>query len=362
MVKKNHARNLINAVISVIITFAVIATTALNADAASLKTAVFPVDNGVRIAFVYGNSKEYGGWHNGIDIHAGKNGDKVYCAVSGVVVGINNNCKHQDSYNRSSPDYKKCNHINSWGNSVYVRGEDGWYYIYGHLAKDSITVKQNDRVEAGTPIARIGSSGASTGKHLHFEVRKKLGSSSTAVNVNKNVVFKYVDGPYKGNNPVISSENIVNNNIYTISSAYNPGIVVTATGTANKSNVVLKPLNKNDKAQQWRAVKNGDWFYFVNLKSGKCLDVSTSSVSKAANNVNVWLYSKQTSKSTMPTQLFKVTYKTSGKNRYAQISLYNSKFGLDAAGSSPRSGSNLQIYKLTGGTSNLTQLWILKSV
>lgn len=41
--------------------------------------------------------------------------------------------------------------------------------LYAHCSK--ILVKENDNIEAGQEIAKVGSTGNSTGPHLHFEIR-----------------------------------------------------------------------------------------------------------------------------------------------------------------------------------------------
>ncbi len=59
------------------------------------------------------------------------------------------------------------------GNLVVIKHDASNQYFatrYDHLKKDSITVKPGQRVSAGEKIGEVGSSGRSTGPHLHFEV------------------------------------------------------------------------------------------------------------------------------------------------------------------------------------------------
>ncbi|WP_417308613.1 M23 family metallopeptidase [Devosia sp.] len=58
-----------------------------------------------------------------------------------------------------------------YGNVVEVTHDTGLITRYGHLS--AFIAKQGQKVSAGTPIARVGSTGRSTGPHLHFEVRRK---------------------------------------------------------------------------------------------------------------------------------------------------------------------------------------------
>ncbi len=57
-----------------------------------------------------------------------------------------------------------------FGNQVWVE-HDGYVTIYAHLRQGSVRVSPGDRVECGDVIGQIGSSGCTTGAHLHFEVR-----------------------------------------------------------------------------------------------------------------------------------------------------------------------------------------------
>jgi murein DD-endopeptidase MepM/ murein hydrolase activator NlpD len=55
------------------------------------------------------------------------------------------------------------------GNYVVIRGGDGYDYAYMHLREGSL-VKPGDRVNAGELIGHVGTTGDSSGPHLHFEV------------------------------------------------------------------------------------------------------------------------------------------------------------------------------------------------
>jgi cold shock CspA family protein len=57
------------------------------------------------------------------------------------------------------------------GNGVIIRFDDGTTGVYGHLSE--ITVKEGQRVLTGQSIGFSGSSGTSTGAHLHFGLKEK---------------------------------------------------------------------------------------------------------------------------------------------------------------------------------------------
>jgi murein DD-endopeptidase MepM/ murein hydrolase activator NlpD len=57
-----------------------------------------------------------------------------------------------------------------YGNAVVIRHPNGYETLYGHAQK--LLVKPGQHVEAGDVIARVGSTGLSTGPHLHYELRK----------------------------------------------------------------------------------------------------------------------------------------------------------------------------------------------
>ena len=94
------------------------------------------------------------GWHNGIDLvksGGGALGTPVIASKSGRVEVVQ----------RSNSGY---------GNMVLINHGDGYKTRYAHMIKGSITVSVGEYVEAGQTIGKVGSTGNSTGPHLHFEV------------------------------------------------------------------------------------------------------------------------------------------------------------------------------------------------
>lgn len=60
----------------------------------------------------------------------------------------------------------------TFGNYVKIDHGGGWTTGYAHIVSGGIRVRVGDNVSAGTRIASVGSTGASTGCHLHYEVRR----------------------------------------------------------------------------------------------------------------------------------------------------------------------------------------------
>jgi murein DD-endopeptidase MepM/ murein hydrolase activator NlpD len=60
-----------------------------------------------------------------------------------------------------------------YGNYAIITHGNGYATLYGHL--HDFTVKDGDLVQRGDPIAHEGTTGNSTGPHLHFEIRNQGG-------------------------------------------------------------------------------------------------------------------------------------------------------------------------------------------
>jgi len=100
-------------------------------------------------------------YHKGIDI-AAANGNTIVAAEAGSVIKVVNGCSHNYGKKRS------CGCGGGYGNYVMVSHGSGLVTIYAHCA--SISVSKGQNVSKGQKIATVGSTGASTGAHLHFGV------------------------------------------------------------------------------------------------------------------------------------------------------------------------------------------------
>jgi len=58
-----------------------------------------------------------------------------------------------------------------YGNYVVIDHGNGYQTLYGHLSNNSMVVKAGDRVQQGQKLGNMGSTGRSTGIHLHFEIK-----------------------------------------------------------------------------------------------------------------------------------------------------------------------------------------------
>jgi murein DD-endopeptidase MepM/ murein hydrolase activator NlpD len=107
--------------------------------------------------------------HNGSDYGVGSwtgmdAGRDVHASAPGVVV-----YSHDGEYDRCSTG--DCPGGSGCGNYVKIQHPDGKYTLYCHMTQWSVAVSEGDAVGCGTYLGLVGSSGHSTGPHLHFEVR-----------------------------------------------------------------------------------------------------------------------------------------------------------------------------------------------
>lgn len=107
----------------------------------------WPVDAGI-ISSEYG--ERWGKMHKGIDIAADV-GEPVYAIADGEVIYAGDG-------------------LTGYGNVVIVRHDRAMSSLYAHNSE--LKVKQGDQITQGALIALLGSTGHSTGPHVHFEIRE----------------------------------------------------------------------------------------------------------------------------------------------------------------------------------------------
>jgi Membrane proteins related to metalloendopeptidases len=110
---------------------------------------IWPTQTATRISTYFGNTE--GRVHNGIDI-AAPGGSQIVAVASGTVV--------TNSYDPGG-----------YGNLIVIEQSDGIRAYYGHMRKASF-LEVGTKVKAGDTIGIVGTTGKSTGNHLHLEFRK----------------------------------------------------------------------------------------------------------------------------------------------------------------------------------------------
>ena len=118
-----------------------------------------------RVTSNYGYRAKFGRMHKGVDL-ALRSNDTVYAAFDGKVRLTNYEAR-------------------GYGNYVILRHPNGLETVYGHLNRH--LVKPDQVVKAGQPIGLGGSTGRSTGPHLHFETRY-MGYA-----INPNAIFDFAN-------------------------------------------------------------------------------------------------------------------------------------------------------------------------
>ena len=102
--------------------------------------------------------------HGALDIADGSvYGAQVVACTSGTVFATDTDCSHDWG------KFSSCGCGGGYGNYVMIDHGDGKMSIYGHLS--GVTVSPGQSVVGGQLIGYVGSTGYSTGPHLHFELR-----------------------------------------------------------------------------------------------------------------------------------------------------------------------------------------------
>ena len=216
--------------------------------------------------------------HRGIDIATSGVAANVYAAKSGTIMKFYNNCEHISQ--RTS-----CN--DGIGNGMMIDHGDGTFTQYAHMTLNSFpsNIYVGAYVEQGQFLGKVGSSGMSTGYHLHFELRTGTNHNNYWSNTPVNAL-DYMDvddtGNYSGGGSVTSSVSVTTTDVKNISetnatvygqvsySGSRPSEVGIYFGTSstNMNKVARDSINHN---------KNPfDMWYDLNAEAGQYLSPGTT--------------------------------------------------------------------------------------
>lgn len=106
--------------------------------------------------------RRVGAGHEGVDIAANA-GTTVVAVLAGTVESITTTC---------TVGVTACG--GRWGNNVLINHGDEGKTRYAHLS--SVSVRKGDTVTSGQEIGTVGSTGDSSGNHLHLEWKNKSGA------------------------------------------------------------------------------------------------------------------------------------------------------------------------------------------
>lgn len=131
----------------------------------STSTFLWPVPGYYTVSSGYGYRNFDRSFHAAIDIAGGGiSGAPIVAVADGVVILGCNTCTH---------DYSKgysCGCGGGYGNYLSIVHDSTYATLYGHC--QSIIVSDGEKVKKGQTIGYVGSTGFSTGAHLHFEFKK----------------------------------------------------------------------------------------------------------------------------------------------------------------------------------------------
>lgn len=197
---------------------------------------VKPLDGSLHITSRYGYRPRFGRMHRGVDI-ALKTGDPVRVAFDGKV--------RIRGYERGG-----------YGHYIVVRHPNGLETIYGHLSR--CIAKEGQIVHAGEVIGRGGSTGRSTGPHLHFETR------FLGIDINPEKIIDFsVGAPHKDYYTFIGPKN---GKVYTM--ADQEGSDGKYTGYSDTDKKQKRTSNASTRKPRLYKVQKGDSLQKVAKKTG----------------------------------------------------------------------------------------------
>lgn len=283
---------------------------------------------------VPGHTRLSQGYHDGnaIDISDGSiAGAKVIAAIGGKVTHI---------YKCGSQHYGKSCSCNGFGTGLVIAGDDGRIYQYAHMQAGSIpgNVYHSAYVNAGQEIGKVGTTGNSTGNHLHFAISRERYWYASGINPsNESYIYSSGAGNYANLGDRFKGI-ILRQDIWC-------PIKVDETG-----NVVLSSIEYGISQEQWLFERQSDGSYIItSLYNGQALDVKWGTFQ---NETNIWTYTKSSEDN--PAQRWYIYYYGNG---YIISPKGNTGMVLDVCGGGTANGTNIWLYEKNESAAQVFAIW-----
>ncbi|MCQ2180873.1 MAG: peptidoglycan DD-metalloendopeptidase family protein [Bacteroidales bacterium] len=174
--------------------------------------------------------------HNGVDLPS-PTGTPTYSAFAGKV--------------------RTATRTKGYGNLVIIRHPNGLETYYGHLSR--IDVQPEQWVSAGQQIGLIGSTGHSTGPHLHFESRYK------GFAFDPQWIIDFENGVLRRDFFVLKKKYLSNYNRYTPESIEEEENILL---DEEQERAEEERLRKEAEAMRWHTIKSGDTLSRIAVRNG----------------------------------------------------------------------------------------------
>ena len=175
-------------------------------------------------------------------------------------------------------DIKGTNHkskgLDTYGNYVKIKQDNGKTALYAHMKYNSIKVNKGEYIKKGEVIGTIGETGNAYGKHLHLEIQNKdnikenpivtlkENSTSSTKNNNQKNVQKNITNIQTNTSKNKNHTNPTSNNNYLSAKEYHHGSIVDAL----KSIGINSSYNYRKKLAIKNGITNYKGSYFQNMK------------------------------------------------------------------------------------------------
>ena len=211
-------------------------------------------------------TNNYSNDHKAIDIVPSDNSEPNIISINnGTVETVVNDIKGTNHKSKG---------LDTYGNYVKIKQDNGKTALYAHMKYNSIKVNKGEYIKKGEVIGTIGETGNAYGKHLHLEIQNKdnikenpivtlkENSTSSTKNNNQKNVQKNITNIQTNTSKNKNHTNPTSNNNFLSAKEYHHGSIVDAL----KSIGINSSYNYRKKLAIKNGITNYKGSYFQNIK------------------------------------------------------------------------------------------------